>query len=102
VTAALLSQRASRELLSAATWIADDNPTAAHGLIDAVEAAAQRIGDHPHIGVRRPELARGHYRFVALIGYPYLIVYRDDLTPPEIVRIVHGARDLPRLLRDLP
>jgi hypothetical protein len=30
-------------LLAAAEWIADANPAAADGLIDAVEAAAERI-----------------------------------------------------------
>ena len=64
-------------------------------------AAAERIGNHPQIGVRRPELARGPYRFVALTGYPYLIIYREDRMPPVIARIVHGVRDLPRVLRDL-
>jgi hypothetical protein len=31
-----------------------------------------------------------------------LIVYAEDHDPPLIVRVVHGVRDLPRLLRDLP
>jgi hypothetical protein len=36
-----------------------------------------------------------------IAGYPYLIVYRDDRTPPEIVRMVHMSRDLPHVLEDL-
>jgi len=101
VTAATLSDRARRELLAAAEWIAEDNPIAAEGLIEAVEAAAETIGEHPQIGRRRPELARGPYRFLTLSGYPYLIAYAENEMPPIIVRIVHGARDLPRVLRDL-
>jgi plasmid stabilization system protein ParE len=41
VTAAPLSERARRELLAAAAWIAEDNPIAAEGLIHAVEEAAK-------------------------------------------------------------
>ena len=98
---ASLSSRARRELLDAVAWIAEDNPAAAGGLIDAVEAAAQTIGDHPRIGRRRPELTNGPFRFVTLTGYPYLLVYAENEKPPIIVRMVHGARDLPRVLRYL-
>jgi toxin ParE1/3/4 len=100
VTAATLSDRARRELLAAAEWIAEDNPVAAEGLIEAVETAAEKIGEYPQIGRRRPELTRGPYRFLTLTPYPYLVAYAENERPPIIVRIVHG-RDLPRVLRDL-
>ena len=83
-------------------WIARDNPVAAQGLLDAVLRAAERIGEHPQFGVRRPDLtASPRYRFVVLTGYPYLIVYAADRIPPVIARALHGARDLPPLLRSL-
>jgi toxin ParE1/3/4 len=83
-------------------WIARDNPVAAQGLLDAVVRVAERIGTHPQIGVRRPDLtATPRYRFVVLTGYPYLVVYAADRTPAVIARVLHGARDLPRLLRSL-
>jgi toxin ParE1/3/4 len=88
-------------LASAVDWIAQDNPLAARAFRDAVLAVAERIGDHPQIGARRLHLARSQYRFLVLTGYPYLVVYRDDRVPPVVVRVVHGARDLPRVLRDL-
>jgi toxin ParE1/3/4 len=101
VTAASLSPRARRELFEAAAWIADDNPMAAEGLIDAVEASAELIGNHPRVGVLRPHLLPPPFRFRTLTGYPYLIVYNSERVPPEIVAIIHGARNLPPLLRDL-
>jgi toxin ParE1/3/4 len=102
VTAATLSRRARRELNSALRWIARDNPLAAQALLDAVLKAAERIGQHPKIGVLRPDLTTtDRYRFVVLTGFRYLIVRAADRNPPVIVRIVHGARDLPRLLRNL-
>jgi toxin ParE1/3/4 len=101
VTAATLSRRAQRELDGALQWIARDNPLA-QALLEAVLEAAERIGEHPKIGVVRTDLTvTDRYRFVVLSGFSYLVVYAADRNPPVIVRIVHGARDLPRVLRNL-
>jgi toxin ParE1/3/4 len=83
-------------------WIARDNPLAAQGLLEAVLNTAERIGQYPRAGVRRPDLtASARYRFVVLPGYPYWIVYAADRDPPVIVRVMHTARDLPGVLRNL-
>jgi toxin ParE1/3/4 len=97
--AAQLSQRARDDLVGAARWIAKDNKVAARGLRDAVIRAADRIGAFPEIGVVRPDLATDRVRFVFLTGYPYVIVYNARRVPPLILRVLHGARDLPELLR---
>jgi len=101
LTAAAISPRARRELAAAVDWIARDNPRTARAFRDAVGRAAELIGDHPHIGVVRRHLLHEPFRFRSLTGFPYLIVYNSARTPPEIIAIVHGARDLPPLLRDL-
>jgi toxin ParE1/3/4 len=59
------------------------------------------LGDHPTVGTRRPELAPDPVRFAVVRGFPYIVVYDASTRPPTIVRIVHGARDLPEVLRDL-
>jgi toxin ParE1/3/4 len=101
VSAAIISPRARREVLDAVEWIARDNPASAQALLDAVEKAAERIGARPAIGRTRPALAQGEYRFLTIAGFPYIIVYSTSRSRPVIVRMVHSARDLPRLLRDL-
>ena len=73
---------------------------AAQGLRDAIASAAVRIGDHPQLGVLRPDVVKPPYRFLALTGYPYVIVYNADRRPPLILRVLHAARDLPTLLRN--
>lgn len=98
---AIFSPLAQDDLLSALQWIARDNPNAAQGLLDAALSAAARIGAHPEIGALRSDLADEPYRFLALTGYSYIVVYNASRKPPLIVRIVHGARDLPELLQDL-
>src|SRR5271170_2382528 len=100
MTAALLSRRARGDVLSAARWIADDNPAAAQAFRQAIERVATLIGEHTRIGHTRPELAGATYRFPGLTGFPYVVVYNADRSPPLIVRVLHWARDLPELLQD--
>lgn len=99
MTAAVLSPQARRDLLDAIRWIARDNPAAARALRDGVAKAAERIGEHVHVGGHRPDLADAPYRFLTLTGFPYVIVYNSARRPPLIIRILHGARDLPEVLR---
>jgi toxin ParE1/3/4 len=99
--AAMLAPQARRDLLAAARWIAKENPSAAVALRDAVVAAAVRIGKHPRIGALRIELAPQSIRFLVVSGFPHVIVYDTGREPPLILRVLHGAREFPELLRDL-
>jgi toxin ParE1/3/4 len=101
VTAAAFSRRARRDLLQAADWISRDNRAAAQALLDAVVRLAGLIGTHPDMGRVRPELAHPDFRFLSVTGFPYIIVYSTRTGRPTIVRVIHSARDLPRVLRDL-
>ena len=94
-----LSSRARRDLLEAVRWIAADNPTAAQALREAVDNAARQIGSYRHCGILRPEIVEPAFRFIALTGFPYLLVYNPDLDPPLILRLLHGARHLPGAFR---
>jgi len=64
-------------------------------------AAAVRIGTYPQIGVARPALAPDSIRFVVLADFQFVLVYRASATPPRILRVLHGARDLQGALRDM-
>jgi toxin ParE1/3/4 len=100
-SAATLAPQARRDLLAAARWIAKDNTAAAIALRNAVVAAAIRIGQHPRIGTVRTDLAPQSIRFLVISGFPYVIVYDIRPEPALILRVLHGARELPELLRDL-
>ena len=97
---ARLSTRARGDLTEATKWIARDNPTAARAFRAAIARAAFQIADHPKSGTERPDLADPPARFLVIRGFPYVIVYDTDTTPPTILRILHGARDLPTALQD--
>ncbi|HTX49973.1 MAG TPA: type II toxin-antitoxin system RelE/ParE family toxin [Caulobacteraceae bacterium] len=98
---ARLTPRARDELKDATRWIARDNPTAARALRKAVDALTELLAEHPLVGTSRPELAPAPYRVAVVRGFPYLIVYNAAASPPSVVRVVHGARDLPEVLKDL-
>nr|WP_245613232.1 type II toxin-antitoxin system RelE/ParE family toxin [Skermanella stibiiresistens] len=97
----MLAPWARRDLLAAVRWIAKDNPSAATALRDTVVGAAHRIGQHPRIGTVRNDLAPQNVRFLPVSGFPYVIVYDARSEPALILRVLHGARELPELLRDL-
>ncbi len=61
-------------------------------LYDKFEALAKM----PSQGHRRPDLTQAPVLFFAL--YQYLIVYRAK-TPLEIVRVIHGRRNVERILK---
>lgn len=82
--------------------IAEDNHRAAEAFLDVIEEAASLLASTPEIGSPRyfshPELQG--LRFLPLRKFEnYLLFYRTlkDEEVIEIVRILHGARDLPRL-----
>jgi toxin ParE1/3/4 len=95
-----LSPAARDDLVSIVEWIADDDLAAAFRLRDRLFAAFAKLTDMPGLGhVRDDVVPRGRgLRFWRVA--PYLIVYRLSPGGIEIVRVVHGARDLPALLDD--
>ena len=101
MTRAVLSPAAERDILAIIEWIAAENPVAARGFRVALDRLASTIGEHPLIGTLKPHLASPPIRFLPIRGYPHVVVYTPDRSPPLIVRVLHGARDLPEVLRGL-
>jgi len=101
MSVAILSPRARRDLLAAVRWIARDNPAGADALLEAVTKAGEHIGTYPHVGNIRPQLGREALSLCDADRLSDVIVYDAERRPPLIVRISHGARDLPHVLRKL-
>jgi toxin ParE1/3/4 len=75
-------------------FIARDSPEAADRVLKAVVKKFQLLGSLPELGRARDELAS------SLRSFPegnYIIFYRPFPAGIEIVRVLHGARDLPPL-----
>jgi toxin ParE1/3/4 len=76
-------------------YVAEKNPWAAIDMGDAIEAAMQRLADHPQIG--RPGRFKGS-RELVVGGTPYVIAYRIEADALVILRLLHGAQRWPRRL----
>jgi antitoxin ParD1/3/4 len=91
--------QAADDLLDIWSFIAQDNPEAADRVEAAVFRACDLLCDSPRAGRTRKDLTGLPLRFWVVHPYPnYLIVYDPDKKPLLIVRILHGARDLPAVL----
>jgi toxin ParE1/3/4 len=95
--------QAKADLIEIADYIAEDNPEAAERFLDAAEAAFAMIASLPSVGrTFRFQSTRAQ----GLRGWPvegfarYLIVYRADDSLIEIVRVVHGSRDIAGLFAE--
>ena len=93
----ILSPRAGQDLDDICEFIARDSPQAASRVLSAIEKAIQSIAQSPGVGHFREELADRQFRF--FLVYSYLIVYRPETKPLQVVRILHGARDIQSILR---
>jgi len=90
------TESAERDLADIGNFIARDNPISAARFVSRVEEQCQLLAAHPLLGRPRDELVPG------LRSLPlgrYVIFYRALDDGAEIVRVLHGARDLRRILR---
>lgn len=99
--ALLWKPQAREDLLDIYITIGLDNPSAAERWISAMEEKATLLVGSPRLGVRRPEIAPAARMLVEGV---YLLLYEthpdtDDgpVDEIEIVRVVHGHRDLSRI-----
>lgn len=90
-----LTATAEADLLEIGNFIAADNPRAAAKLLRDIDKACALLGEGPMLGRARPEIATGARSWP--VGR-YLVLYRPLDSGIEIVRIVHGARRLHRIL----
>jgi len=86
-----ISPRASSDLIEIWGYIADDSVANADAFIDKLYQAIQVLARQPGSGRHREELAPGIQSFP--FGR-YIIFYRVVAGAVEIVRVLHGARDI--------
>ena len=82
------------------------NDEIAQGYLDCLNETLRRLVFHPGLGracrYHHPELKRLCVFRVEPPFQKHLIFYRHDVTTLHAVRIIHGARDLPRRLLQPP
>lgn len=95
--------RAVTDIIEIADYIAADSPEAAERFLAAAEATFQGLLEMPGLGKMTdfPEPEFTGMRSWAVRGFPkHLVFYRETSDGVEIVRVIHGARDLPRVLAE--
>src|ERR1700690_2545416 len=92
--------RARKDLFEIWNYITQDNPEAASRVGRAIILACELVSDSAFAGEVREDLAPLPLRFWLVQPYvSYGIVYNSETKPLQIVRIIHGARNLPSSLR---
>lgn len=92
----VLSPEAAADLRELVDFIAEDNQDAARRFLARLRSEMERIVAAPGIGHRREDLTGQPVRFWP-VGR-YLVIYRQEGQDVEVVRVLHGARDVAALL----
>jgi plasmid stabilization system protein ParE len=90
---------AAADLFEIWSYIAQGSVDAADRVESAVYDACDLLAKTPRSGQIRKHFTTSPVRFWTVQQFPnYLIVYRPDTTPIEIIGVLHGMRDLKRIL----
>ncbi len=91
---------AEEDLFEIWCYIARDSVAAANRVESAVYDACVFLAQEPRSGSPRKHVTALPVHFWTVQQHPnYVVVYRAETQPLEIIRVLHGMRDLKRLLQ---
>jgi antitoxin ParD1/3/4/toxin ParE1/3/4 len=89
----VLTRPAERDLDQIKSYLVEKaGPTIARRVMKEIRTALYFLGSQPEAGHIRDDLTSRPVKFWPI--YSYLIVYDPETKPVEIVRVLHGMRDL--------
>ena len=86
-----LTNLAQADIDSAWFYIAKEHPAAADRFLDRLKKHFEALAENPLLGEARADLATG-LRQSSISNY--VVLHRPARDRVEIVRVIHGARDL--------
>ncbi len=86
-----LTAAAEDDLACIRDYIAAENARAAEVFLDRVERVLELLARQPGMGVRRDDLRPG---VRAKVLGQYVLVYRELSKRTDVLRVLHGARDM--------
>jgi toxin ParE1/3/4 len=89
-----ITESARADLHEIHAYIAKDDPQAAQRFVERLRAKARALAATPGMGRSRQELRSGLFSFP--VGR-HVLFYRAQPGGIVLVRVLHGARDLPAL-----
>jgi antitoxin ParD1/3/4/toxin ParE1/3/4 len=93
----VLTPAARADLVEIANYIREQgSPDAARRVGEELRLAMRKLADMPGMGHLRSDLADESLRIWSV--YSYLILYRPQTNPLQIIRVLHGARDVETIL----
>jgi plasmid stabilization system protein ParE len=95
----LLTPQALNELEDIWNYIAEDSVKAANRVESAILGACYGLARHPMLGTKRSDITPLPVRFWTVTRFPnYVVVYRPDTKPLQVVAILHAKRDMKSFL----
>ena len=80
-------------------FIAEDNRDAANRVEAEIVASCRRLARYPLMGTKRQDITPLPVRFWTVPKFPnYVIVYRPETVPLQVVAVLHGKRNLKEVL----
>lgn len=97
----LLTPTAVDDLDNIWAYIAADSVDSANRVESAILAACESVARYPTLGSRRSEITPLPVRFWVVTRYPnFIVIYRPETRPLQIVAVLHGKREISRLLTE--
>lgn len=96
-------KKALEDIEQIVRYLAADHPGAARAFRETLEQTCSILADMPDMGIQR---SFGPPRLADIRMWPlrrfekYLVVYRTRGEILDVIRVVHGARDLPTLFAE--
>ena len=86
-----LSEKAQSDIINIYLYIEQRNPVAAEAITDKLRVATETLREQPRMGALRTDIGKGIRHLV--VGN-YLILYRVEDETVQVLRYLHGARNL--------
>jgi plasmid stabilization system protein ParE len=100
MSAYVLTPLAKADIFDIWAYIAENSETAADRVEQAIYDACAFLAEGPLRGHTRPDITPRSLRFRTLSRYPnYTVVYRPETAPLQIVAVLHGKRNIGRILK---
>jgi len=98
MTSFRLSPEAAQDLIEIYEYIAQDSLEAAERVRLELLEAIRKLAQTPGMGHAREDLSKRQVLFWPVRAYQ--IIYRSAEKPLEVVAVLHGKRNLRRILKD--
>ena len=92
-----LTAAAAGDITDIFDYIAEDSIDAAQRVRAEIYDEMKRLAWNPRLGHKRQDLTSRELLFWAV--YSYLIIYQPDTKPVNIIAVLHGSRDVRKLLK---